>query len=318
MKSMYVAELAVGDDVSELFAVRSVEYREFSSGKMVSLELVDRTGRIKGIIWDAPGGLINNLKTDTVYKVTGSVTTYKGDNQITVTAIKPCEEFDADDFIPRGELSYDELNKKLEDAISGIKDSDYQKLLKELFSDSEIRESFLNGVGGKLWHHNYVGGLAEHSFSMFELCGSFCENYKELDRDLILAAAILHDIGKIRSYSLVSAIDYTSEGRLLGHIVIGDEIVREAIARLDNFPAEKALKLRHLILSHQGTLEQASPVVPMMPEGYALYAADLLDSKLAALRRIRKKEKRPGVEWSSFVNLLNSFLYFGSEEEENG
>jgi 3'-5' exoribonuclease len=120
---------------------------------------------------------------------------------------------------------------------------------------------------------------------------------------LILTGAILHDIGKIRSYSLVSAIDYTSEGRLLGHIVIGDEIVRNAIEGLNNFPAEKALKLRHLILSHQGTLEQASPVAPMMPEGFALYAADLLDSKLSALRRIRKKEKRPGVEWSNFVNL---------------
>jgi 3'-5' exoribonuclease len=104
----------------------------------------------------------------------------------------------------------------------------------------------------------------------------------------------------------------------LGHIVIGDEIVRDAVEKLGDFPAEKAIKLRHLILSHQGTLEQASPVVPMMPEGYALYAADLLDSKLSALRRIRKKEKRPGVEWSSFVKLLNTFLYFGSEEEENG
>jgi len=318
MKSVYVAELAVGDDVSELFAVRSVDLKEFSGGKMVSLELVDRTGRIKGIIWDAPAGMINNLKIDRIYRVTGSVTTYKGDNQITVTAIKPCEEFDTDDFIPRGDLSYEELNKKLEEAIGRIKDSDYRGLLKELFSDSEIRESFLNGVGGKLWHHNYVGGLAEHSLSMFELCRGFCENYEELNRDLILTGAILHDIGKIRSYSLVSAIDYTSEGRLLGHIVIGDEMVREAIGRLDNFPAEKALKLRHLILSHQGSLEQASPVVPMMPEGYALYAADLLDSKLTALRRIRKKEKRPGVEWSSFVNLLNTFLYFGSEEEENG
>jgi len=318
MKSVYVAELAVGDNVSELFAVRSVDLKEYSGGKMVSLELVDRTGRIKGIIWDGSAALMKDLMVDRVYRIRGSVTMYKGDNQITVNAIEPCEEFDTDDFIPRGDLSYEELNKKFEEAIGRIKDSDYRGLLKELFSDSEIRESFLNGVGGKLWHHNYVGGLAEHSFSMFELCSSFCENYKELNRDLILTAAILHDIGKIRSYSLVSAIDYTSEGRLLGHIVIGDELVRDAIERLGNFPKEKALKLRHLILSHQGSLEQASPVVPMMPEGYALYAADLLDSKLAALRRIRKNEKRPGVEWSNYVNLLNSFIYFGSEEEEDG
>jgi 3'-5' exoribonuclease len=201
MKSMYVAELAVGDEVSELFAVRSVDLKEYSGGKMVSLELVDRTGRLKGIIWDGSADLMKNLKVDRVYKVRGSVTTYKGENQITVTAIEPCEEFDTDDFLPRGDLSYEELESKLKDAVDRIKDSDYKGLLKELFSNGEIKESFLNGVGGKLWHHNYVGGLAEHSLSMFDLCNSFCDNYEELDRDLILTGALLHDIGKIRTYS---------------------------------------------------------------------------------------------------------------------
>ncbi|UCC80199.1 MAG: HD domain-containing protein [Candidatus Zixiibacteriota bacterium] len=318
MKSDYVAGLAVGDEVSDLFAVRTVEFKEYSGGKMIILELVDRTGRIKGILWEGSSELMRDLKAGGIYKVSGTVTTYKSENQITVNKVETCKKFDLDDFLPRGEYSYEELERRLDKAIAGISDPDYGGLLKNLFSDGELKESFLNGVGGKLWHHNYIGGLAEHSFAMFDLCDDFCRLYKELDRELLLTGAIAHDIGKIRTYSLESAIDYTSEGRLLGHIVMGDEIIRNVIDTIGDFPDEKALKLRHLILSHQGTLEQASPVVPMMPESMALYAADLLDSKLAAFRRIRTKEKRPGVEWSNYVNLLNRHLYFGSEEDENG
>jgi 3'-5' exoribonuclease len=186
MKSVYVAELAVGDDVSELFAVRSVDLKEYTGGKMVSLELVDRTGRIKGIIWEGSADLMRNLKADRVYKIRGSVTTYKGENQITVTAIEPCEEFDPDDFLPGGDLSYEELEKKLTEAIKRVKDSDYRGLLDD-----------------KLWHHNYVGGLAEHSLSMFELCRGFCENYEELDPDLILTGALLHDTRIMKSWTRI-------------------------------------------------------------------------------------------------------------------
>ena len=318
MKSVYVAELLIGDDVSDLFAVRTVDFKEYSGGKMIAMELVDRTGRIKGVCWDGPAGLARILKAGEVYRVQGSVTSYKGENQITVQNIEPCKKFNPDDYLPRGDYSYEELEERLDKATGQISDSDYGGLLKKLFSDRELKESYLNGAGGKLWHHNYIGGLAEHSLAMFDICADYCRLYKELDKDLLLTGAIVHDIGKTTTYSLKSAIDYTSEGRLLGHIVIGDEIIRTFIDTIDNFPDEKALKLRHLILSHQGTLEQASPVVPMMPESMALYAADLLDSKLAAFRRIRKKEKRPGVEWSNYVNLLNTHLYFGSEEDKDG
>ncbi len=277
MKSIYVTELAPGDDVSEVFALRTVDLKEIQSGKMISLELVDRSGRIKAVIWNGTSDHMKILRPGGVYKVDGSVTTYQGKNQIAVHKIKQCEQFDPDDFIPRGEISYEDLNVRLTDAINEIKDKDYKKLLDSIFSESNLRKEFLLGVGGKLWHHNYLGGLAEHSLSMFDLCKDFCGRFAELDRDLILAGALLHDIGKIRSYSLASVIDFTSEGRLLGHIAIGDEVVRQAIDKISSFPEEKAMKIRHLVLSHQGALEYASPVVPMMPESMALYAADMLD-----------------------------------------
>jgi 3'-5' exoribonuclease len=315
MKSVYVEELSAGDEISGLFAVRTVELKEYSGGRMIILELVDRTGRIKGVLWEFSAKLLDDLRAGQIYRVEGAVGTYKGENQVTIRHIERFEEFDLDDFIPRGDYSFEELEKRLDDAVSKIDDKDYRRLLENLFADRQLKDSFLNGVGGKLWHHNYIGGLAEHSLTMYDLCADYCRNYGELNAGLLLTAALVHDIGKIRAYSIDTAIDYTGEGRLLGHIVIGDEIIRDKIRKIDTFPETKARELRHLILSHQGTLEQASPVVPMTAEAVALYAADLLDSKLAAFRRIRKKEKRPGVEWSNYVNLLNTHIYFGTEEK---
>lgn len=313
MKSIYVEQLSPGDEFSDIFALRTVELKEYSGGRMIIMELVDRTGRIKGVLWEFSPKLLDTLKAGQIYRIEGAVGTYKGESQVTIQHIERYDDYDPDDFIPRGEYSYDELEKRLENSISRIEDADYRGLLENLFSDAELKKSYLNGVGGKLWHHNYIGGLAEHSLSMFELCFDFCGNYSELDAGLLLTAALIHDIGKIRTYSIDTAIDYTGEGRLLGHIVIGDEIIREAISRVKDFPESKETELRHLILAHQGTLEQASPVVPKMAEAVALYSADLLDSKLAAFRRIRKKEKRPGVEWSNYVNLLDTHIYFGTE-----
>jgi len=317
MKTSFIAELSPGDDVDDLFAIRKVDLREYSGGKMIILELVDRSGRLNGVIWNGSSEIMKSLRPGEVCRVKGSVSTYKGENQITVETVEPVTEYNPEDFLPRGPFTFDELNNKLTDAIGRISDNHYRELLKGIFSDEEFRRGFLQGVGGKLWHHNYVGGLAEHSLSIFDLCSNFALHYKELDKDLLLSGALLHDIGKVESYSLNSAIEYTDSGRLLGHIVIGDQMVRDAIAGLPDFPREKAIRIRHLILSHQGSPEQASPVPPMTPEGMALYIADLLDSKLAAIRRIKDKEQRSGVKWSNYVRLLDRHIYFGDGGEED-
>ncbi len=316
MKPSFIAELSPGDDVDDLFAIRKVDLREYSGGKMIILELVDRSGRLSGVIWNGSSEIMKNLRPGEVHRVRGAVSTYKGESQVTVERVEPITDYDPEDFLPRGPFTFDELNTRLTDAISRISDSNYRELLKSILSEEKFRREFLQGVGGKLWHHNYVGGLAEHSLSVFDLCSNFASQYKELDKDILLTGALLHDIGKVESYSLNSAIDYTDSGRLLGHIVIGDQMVKDAIAGIPDFPREKTMKIRHLILSHQGSPEQASPVPPMIPEGMALYLADLLDSKLAALRRIKDKEHRSGVKWSNYVKLLDRFIYFGDGEED--
>ncbi len=317
MKSSFIAELSPGDDVNDLFAIRKVDLREYSGGKMIILELVDRSGRLNGVIWNGSSEIMKSLLPGEVCRVKGTVSTYKGENQVTIEKVEPVTEYDPEDFLPRGPFTFDELNNKLTGAIDRISNSHYRELLKGIFSDEEFRRGFLQGVGGKLWHHNYVGGLAEHSLSIFELCSNFASHYEELDKDLLLTGALLHDIGKVESYSLNSAIEYTDSGRLLGHIVIGDQMVKDAIAGIPDFPREKTIKIRHLILSHQGSPEQASPVPPMTPEGMALYIADLLDSKLAAMRRIKNKEQRSGVKWSNYVRLLDRHIYFGNSGAED-
>lgn len=318
MKSLFIAELSAGDDVEDLFAVRAVDLKEYSGGKMITLELVDRSGRINGVIWNGSSDIMRDLKPGKIFKISGTVTTYKGKRQLTVDRIEPETSFDPDDFIPGGNLSYEELDRLLAGAIEKVKDDNYRSLLNVIFSEEDIRRDFLRGVGGKLWHHNHTGGLAEHSLAIFDICLDLSSKYGELDRDLLLTGALLHDIGKIRSYSLEGAIEYTDSGRLLGHIVIGDQMVGEAIDRTGDFPEEKKLLIRHLILSHQGSPEQSSPVPPMTPEGMVLYIADLLDSKLAAMRRIKRKEHRPGISWSNFVKLLDRHLYFGKDNSEDG
>jgi 3'-5' exoribonuclease len=314
MKSTFVSDLVPGNAVDELFALRKVELKEYPNGKMIVLEVGDQTGRIKGVIWSGLSELYKKLVPGEVFRIKGTVTTYKGETQLTIEMIEAEKDYDVRDFLPVGPFTAEELEMKLSSAMEGISDIDYRALVSMVFADKKFRSGFLSGVGGKLWHHNYVGGLAEHTLGVHDLCRDFAARYKELDADLMAAGALLHDIGKVESYSLENFIDYTDAGRLIGHIVIGDEIVKSAISRLPEFPAEKNLKIRHLILSHQGSPEQSSPVSPMMPEGMALYLADLLDSKLAAFRRITRKEKREGVRWSSYVNLLDRYIFFGEDE----
>lgn len=315
MKSSFVADLSLGDAVDDVFALRKLELREFSGGKMIFLELGDKSGRIKGVMWSCADELLKRMIPGRVFRFKGTVTSYKGETQVTVEKVTPEEKFDPTDFLPIGTYTIEQLGARLNTAIELINDPDYSAIVKCVFSNDKLKQGFLTGVGGKLWHHNYIGGLAEHTLSIFDLCADFAGRYTELDKNLMLSGALLHDIGKVDSYWLGSFIEYSDKGRLLGHIVMGDEIVRHAVDCLPDFPEEKALKLRHLILSHQGTLDQASPVVPMVPEAMALYVADLLDSKLGALRRIKKNELRPGVRWSNYVKLLDQFIYFGDDGE---
>jgi len=206
--------------------------------------------------------------------------------------------------------------KEVDQIIAGIDDIHYKDLLLEVFNDGILRRKFTFTPAAKLWHHSYIGGLAEHTLNVVNLCRAACDVYKDLNRDLITAGALLHDIGKADTYSLDNFFDYTDDGRLIGHIVIADRIICDKIKRLKDFPAEKKKLIRHLVLSHQGTYEYASPVLPQTLEANILYIIDLLDSRVGGITKVMNKSRQPGQRWSAWVKLIERFIYFGDKSKE--
>ena len=315
--AMPIGDLKPGDRVDGFFALRKLERREHQGGERLALELGDAGGRIDGVMWDGYETVIDELAVGGIVKVRGQVGTFRDRLQIRVDKIRIAVDGEADpsDFVPRAPVDPETLARLLDEAVARVTDPHLKALLDKLFSAGELRERYLHAPGAKLWHHNAIGGLAEHSLHMVRICEFACEVYDGLDRDLLICGALLHDIGKIEQYTVGAMIDYSDEGRLVGHINSGDYRVTEAMRAIEGFPARTERALRHLIVSHQGALEYGSPVLPQTPEAFVLYSADELDSKMGALRRVA--EKTGDAEWSEWVNLIGRFVFFGRRETDS-
>lgn len=313
---MAIRDFKPGDEVAGFFAVRKKELKEYNGRFFLKLELGDATGRLDGVLWEEAATTHNQVEVGTVVKIRGNVTTYRDDLQISIQKVRPAkaEEFSIDDILPRSKFSKEELEKKFTEQVGRVKNPYLKKLLDLFVADRKIFEAYLNAPAGKLWHHNYVGGLAEHSLQMAEVAQKVAPFYPLTDAELLIAGALLHDIGKVWQYQVSGFIDYTTEGRLVGHINSGDHYVATLIDKVEGFPAELSLRLRHLVVSHQGMLEQGSPVVPQTPEAFVLYALDELDSKMGALTRIWEKEKKAG--WSEYINLISRYIYWSENRDQ--
>ena len=315
-----IKDLNPGDKFISFFILRKKEIRtKFNSDEIyLSLELGDASQRIRGTVWEKPQEAYEAIESGDIMKVKATAIHFKDKLHLNIEKIRKAEEsdgFDRKELVPVVDKDRDALLSHLDELIASVENSYLKELLKLVFTDSEIRQQFKDAPGGKLWHHNYLGGLLEHTLSVTDIADRVGQMYPNIKRDLIIAAGLLHDIGKISSYSYKTLIDFTDDGRLVGHIVIGAQMVKDKIRKIKGFPKELEMELTHLILSHQGKLEHASPVVPMTLEGLILYYADEIDSNANAYQRITKREKEPGRKWSSYVSLINRYLYFGSEEE---
>ncbi|MEW5701889.1 MAG: HD domain-containing protein [Candidatus Zixiibacteriota bacterium] len=308
---MTIRELVPGEHVEGFFALRKIERREFQGGERLALEFGDRSGRIDGVMWEGFNDVIDDLVVGWPVKVRGVVGTYRDRPQIRVERIRPAQtqEVRPEDFLPRSPVEPAVLARELDRFIDSLSNPHLRALLAKLLCEEPLRSQYLSAPAGKLWHHDTIGGLAEHSLNMARLCEFTVSLYPDLDRDLLVCGALLHDIGKIEQYEVSALIDYSDAGRLIGHINTGDFRVATAIRALDGFPAGLERVLRHLIVSHQGGLEYGSPIVPQTPEAFVLYYADELDSKMGALRHIA--EKTGDRDWSDYVNLINRHIYFG-------
>ncbi|RKX28218.1 MAG: hypothetical protein DRP47_04870 [Candidatus Zixiibacteriota bacterium] len=315
MESKKIADFAIGDSVVAFFSVRRREVREFTRGKFISLELGDASGRIPAVVWEPDHFCLTDLEAGMVVKVRGTVNEYQNRKQLTVSRIRLAldDEYDLENILPHSSQTPEQRQNRIFKLTEQIENTYIRTLVESFWEDEQFLERFLNAAAGKLWHHAYIGGLSEHSANVAELALRVAVGYDSLNNDYLIFGGLLHDIGKVDSYATTTAINYTDQGRLVGHICIADTWIYERAARIESFPPALLTKLRHLILSHQGEFD--TPVRPMMPEAFVIYYCDEIDSKIGALDRIRKKTETPG--WSEWVKLLERYIYFDSIETED-
>lgn len=262
-----------------------IDRRTRDGKEIINLRLGDATGEIDAIVWEnCP--VAGDIKAGTVLAMLGDMGSFAGKPQITGKRIKVTEEA-PDDYLQGPEIPIQDIQKHFEEMLSSIQDPYLGLLLDKLFHE-EQRQEFFRAPAAKRIHHNYKGGLLEHTMAVADLCEQAARHYTELNRDLLLTGALLHDIGKIYEYELRAVPQYTVEGTLIGHIVTGSEMIARAVEQLRQegieFPQQLEWMLKHMILSHHGSLEYGSPVLPMFAEAFVLHAMDNLDAKLFIYR----------------------------------
>ncbi|MFZ0737007.1 MAG: OB-fold nucleic acid binding domain-containing protein [Candidatus Acidiferrales bacterium] len=324
MKTQFIADLKDGQPVATLFLVRGKEIRTSakSNRSWLQLELSDRTGRIDAKMWDNFEELAKRFERDDVVKVRGRAKLYNDQIEITVEQIIPAteQEYELADYLPHTKEDVEKLYARLREAVAGTKNPWVKRLLASVVEDPEIAPKLKRAPAAMTMHHAYLGGLLEHMVSLIDLMQGVAEHYSELDRDLLLAGIVLHDIGKIEELNYARAISYTTEGELLGHIALGQSIVRRKIESIADFPRPLGVLIEHLILSHHGAYEFGSPRLPMSREAVALHFLDDMDSKMAAMRATLESAAGSG-DWSERNpalrrNLLRTEQFLGAGETD--
>jgi 3'-5' exoribonuclease len=288
MKQQYVSGLKEGQVVASPFLVRQKEIRTSPrTGKSwLELDLSDSTGSIAAKMWDKYEAIAATFERDDVVIIRGRVKVYNGQREVTLEQIIPATERDYElaDFLPHTKQDVEKLYQELQAAIGSLNNPWLKRLLASIADDPAIAVKLKRAPAAMVMHHAYLGGLLEHIVSLLGLARTVAARYPELDLDLLLTGVVLHDIGKIDELRYERGIDYSTEGRLLGHISIGSRIVAEKMRAIPGFPAPLAVAVQHLILSHHGTHEFGSPALPQMREAVALNFLDDFDSKMASMR----------------------------------
>ncbi len=292
--------------------VKSARLGETRAGKpYLSLVFTDKSGEIDGPAWDNAQALEKICKVGAVVRVQGAVQIYRDKLQMKVGHIEavPEKSYAAADFVTASSRDPESMQSELDELIDSVGNPYLKKLLKTIFAGTEVGARFLSAPAAKGIHHAYRGGLLEHSLSMARVAGLLADHYPGIDKDVIVAGALLHDIGKtVELENEVGVIDYTDIGRLKGHLVIGSEFVAEVAGTIEGFSAELLVHVQHLILSHHGRQEFGSPVVPMTAEGLLLSFIDDMDAKMNLVQQLRAKLNSDEPAWSDYQRILERYL----------
>lgn len=316
MSRKWVRQLEVGESVNEVYAVTSVQLKPYSGGEFLSLRLADRTGKVSAIFWEGSQHLFKKIQNGTLLRVQGKVGRYQGSLQLTASSVAPLSEEEKvteSDFLPTSSKDLLVMQEEIKHWRESLEGEVYRNLWTLFLEDEELMKKFSSAPAGKQWHHARLGGLLEHTLSVIELCNRLSEHYPDLNRDLLLTGALFHDVGKAEELIYRTTFDYSDIGRLVGHITLGVQTVRDYVLQIPDFPDEEAMLLQHLILSHQGETPE-SPRYPRCREALVLHLADEIDSQIDAFTREIEKPESIGLDWTPYVNLINRYLYRSSRD----
>ncbi len=306
----YINELTEDERVIDVYLCKQKQSLKSRNGKTYySLRLQDKTGIIDAKVWDLTKDIQNFNENDYI-KIDASVVTFNNEYQLKVVKVRKSEEgeYDPKDYIPSTSKDITVMYKEIESIVNDINDEYIKKLLKNILARPDIKDNFKSHSAAKTMHHNYMGGLLEHTLSVTQLCLKVAEHYgKMINKDLLVCYAILHDIGKVKELSSFPENDYTDEGQLLGHLIIGTELVGEEARKIEGFPKNTENLIKHGILSHHGKLEYGSPKLPATMEAFVFHMIDEMDAKTKMIEDLLTVDNGQGV-WVGYNRMLERNL----------
>jgi 3'-5' exoribonuclease len=324
MKDFFLSDCARFENkvIVSSFVVTTKQVKPKKSGEpYLALTLADRCGQIEAKMWDNVDDAIDAFEQEDFLKIKGLLNKYKNRFQLTIHKLRKLGDSEVDfaDYLPKTTKNIDDLWRTLEEFVSSVRDPHLKALVQSFMADPELAAAYRSAPAAKTLHHAYIGGLLDHVVSLFRSCDLLSRNYPQVNRDLLLTGAFLHDIGKIHELSYKRSFAYTSRGQLLGHMIIELEMLQAKIAQIPGFPDQLKTLLEHLIISHHGEYEFGSPKLPMFPEALMLHYLDDLDSKMESMRAHFEREAENDSTWTSYNaslgrTLLNTAKFLKKEE----
>ncbi len=315
MKKRFITDIQAGDVVDDIFVLsEKVLSQKRDGNNFLNITLSDKTGMIKGVVWDEVDRITAGITSGDFVHVVGGVGEYRGALQVVIKKMAsiPADRVDPSDFLPQTSRDIEGMFDRLSKITDSIKTEYLKRLVEAFWKDEAFVRKFKTAPAAKKMHHAYIGGLLEHTLSMVSLADKIAGHYSGVDRDLLLVGAIFHDIGKIDEFEYQFKIDYSDKGRLLNHIVIGLKMVDEKLSKIEQFPEDQALLLKHMIVSHHGAREFGSPEPPKIIEAVLLNYIDEIDSKVNGIRDFMAAEDADET-WTSYHRILERHFYKGKK-----
>lgn len=305
----YIETLREGERISEIYLCKKKQTALTKAGKPYeNVILQDKTGVLDAKIWDVGSVGIDEFDEMDYVAITGDITSFQGKIQCSIKRARKVQEgeYDPKDYLPVSDRDVEEMFAELMKLVNSVKNTYLSQLLHAFFDDDEFVRKLKFHSAAKSVHHGFVGGLLEHTLGVTKNCDYFAKTYPLLNRDLLLTASIFHDVGKLKELSVFPENDYTDEGQLLGHIVIGVEWLGEKIKKIDGFPVVLANELKHCIIAHHGELEFGSPKKPALVEALALSFADNLDAKMETFKELLSNVPDNNLEWQGYDRFMET------------